>query len=245
MIEERGVDDWIRNFRRRDSTLTEEEESALREALSEVIEVAADQDLVREHDRQTRSHLLLEGWTGRYVTLADGRRQIVAAHVPGDFVDLHSFPLQVMDHSVATFTPCRIALAPHERLRDVTVRHPHLGRLMWLSTLIDAAILRQWLVGSGKRSALEQTAHLFCELFVRLELTGRTEGRTFILPLSQSELADCLGVSAVHANRILQELRSTNVLAWRGRHVEIRDWDALTRLAGFDPTYLNLFDLPR
>jgi CRP-like cAMP-binding protein len=116
---------------------------------------------------------------------------------------------------------------------------------MWLSTLVDAAILRQWLVGSGKRSALEQTAHLFCELFVRLELTGRTEGRTFIFPLSQVELADCLGVSAVHANRVLQELRSTEVLAWRGRHVEIRDWKALTALAEFDPVYLNLFDSPR
>jgi CRP-like cAMP-binding protein len=245
MIDERGVDDWVHNIRRRDSTLTHEEEISLRGALSEVVEEPADRDVVREHDRQTRSHLLLEGWAGRYITLSDGRRQIVAVHVPGDFVDLHSFPLQVMDHSVATFTPCRIAFAPHDRLREVTTRHPHVARLLWLSTLIDAAILRQWLVGSGKRSALEQTAHLFCELFVRLQLTGRTEGQTFIFPLSQSELADCLGVSAVHANRVLQELRATQVLAWRGRHVEIRDWEALQALAEFDPVYLNLVDSPR
>lgn len=245
MVDESGVDDWIRTIRRRDSTLSLEEEGALRGALSVVVEEPADRDVVREHDRQTHSHLLLEGWAGRYIGLADGRRQIVAIHVPGDFVDLHSFPLQIMDHSVVTFTPCRIAHAPHERLREVTVRYPHVARLMWLSTLIDAAILRQWLVGSGKRSALEQTAHLFCELFIRLELTGRTEGRTFIFPLSQAELADCLGVSAVHANRVLQELRATQILAWRGRHVEIRDWDALAALAEFDPVYLNLTDLPR
>src|SRR6187549_3747015 len=111
MVVERGVDDWIRNIRRRDSTLTVEEEAAVRGVLSEVVEAPADHDVVREHDRQTKSHLLLEGWAGRYVNLADGRRQIVAIHVPGDFVDLHSFPLQIMDHSVATFTPCRIAFA--------------------------------------------------------------------------------------------------------------------------------------
>ena len=245
MVVDRGVDDWVRNIRRRDSTLTAEEEAALRGALSEVIEAPADADVVREHDRQTKSHLLLEGWCGRYITLADGRRQIVALHIPGDFVDLHSFPLQIMDHSVATFTPCRIALAPHDRLRDVTAAHPHLARLLWLSTLIDAAILRQWLVGSGKRSALEQTAHLICELFVRLGLTGRTEGQTFVFPLSQAEMADCLGVSAVHANRVLQELRATGVLAWRGRHVQILNWDRLQAIAEFDPVYLNLLDSPR
>lgn len=245
MVNERGVDDWIRNFRRRDSTLTGEEEAALRGALTEIVERPADCDVVREHDRQTTSHLLLEGWAGRYISLADGRRQIVALHVPGDFVDLHSFPLQVMDHSVATFTPCRIALAPHDRLRALTASEPHLARLLWLSTLIDAAILRQWLVGSGKRSAVEQTAHLFCELFVRLQLTGRTEGQAFLFPLSQVELADCLGVSAVHANRVLQELRALDVLAWRGRHVEILDWGRLQALAGFDPVYLHLVDSPR
>ncbi|MDP3174950.1 MAG: Crp/Fnr family transcriptional regulator [Phenylobacterium sp.] len=244
-MEEPGVDIWVRNLRRRDHTLTADEEGAMRSVLSEVIEVPADQDVVREHDRQRRSHLLLEGWAGRYVTLSDGRRQIVALHVPGDFVDLHSLPLQVMDHSVATFTPCRIALAPHERLRAVTASQPHVARLLWLSTLIDAAILRQWLVGSGKRTALEQTAHLFCELYVRLELTGRAEQGRFAFPLSQSEVADCLGISAVHANRVFQELRSTETLSWRGRQVEIRNWDALTAIAEFDPTYLNLFDIPR
>lgn len=245
MVDERGVDDWIGNIRRRDSTLTSEEETALRGIFSEVVDRPADHDVVREQEWQTRSHLLLEGWTGRYITLSDGRRQIVAIHVPGDFVDLHSLPLQIMDHSVATFTPCRIAFAPHDRLRALTASHPHLARLMWLSTLIDAAIMRQWLVGSGKRSAVEQTAHLFCELFVRLQLTGRTEGKSFIFPLSQVELADCLGVSAVHANRVVQELRATQLLAWNGRRVEIRDWEALQALAEFDPVYLNLVDSPR
>lgn len=245
MIDDLGVDNWIASIRRRDSSISEDEVAALRGALSEVVEAPADSDLVREHERQVQSNLLLEGWAGRYVTLADGRRQILAVHIPGDFIDLHSFPLQVMDHSVTTFTPCRIALAPHARLRDITERHPHLARLLWLSTLIDAAILRQWLVGSGKRSSLEHAAHLFCELFTRLELVGRTQGRAFIFPLSQMEFADALGVSAVHANRTLQELRARELLAWRGRQVEILDWDGLRELAEFDTAYLNLFDRRR
>lgn len=245
MIRERGVDDWLRTMKRRDSTLTPDEETVLRSTLSEVIEAPADCDVVREHDRPTRSHLLLEGWAGRYITLTDGRRQILALHMPGDFVDLHSFPLQVMDHSVATFTPCRIALAPHDRLREASRNQPHLTRLLWLSTLIDAAILRQWLVGAGKRSALEQAAHLFCELYVRLQLTGRVEDTGFVFPLSQAEFADCLGVSAVHANRVVQELRATKVLAWRGRRVEVLDWEQLKALAEFDPVYLNIVDIPR
>jgi CRP-like cAMP-binding protein len=122
----------------------------------------------------------------------------------------------------------------------VTSSHPHLARLLWLSTLVDAAVHRQWLVGSGKRSVLEQMAHLFCELYARLELAGRTEGLRFAFPLSQNELADCLGISAVHVNRVSQELRATGALAWRGREVEILDWDALSALAEFDPTYLSL-----
>lgn len=245
MIDHPGIDRWIRNMRARDSSLSGDEESALRGAVGEIVDVAADRDVVREHDRQTHSHLLLEGWAGRYIDLADGRRQIVALHISGDFVDLHSFPLQVMDHSVATFTPCRIALAPHVRLRRITEQHPHLARLLWLSTLIDAAVLRQWLVGAGKRSVLEQAAHLFCELFVRLQLAGETEGPTFAFPLSQAELADAFGASAVHTNRVLQELRARGLLAWRSGRVEILDWEALAETAGFDATYLNLVDRRR
>jgi CRP-like cAMP-binding protein len=245
MLDEPGIERWIAAIRRRDPTITSEEEFALRGVLSEVVTFEADQDIVCEHARMTHSNLLLEGWAFRYIGLADGRRQIVAIHVPGDFVDLHSFPLQIMDHSVATFTRCRVALAPHERLRGVTEKHPHLARLFWLSTLIDAAVHRQWILGSGQRSALEQTAHLLCELQVRLEVVGEAEGRTFAMPMSQAELADALGMSSVHANRVLQELRAQGVVAWRGRRVTILDWERLVSIAEFDPTYLNLFAAPR
>ena len=217
----------------------------MRAILTGVLEAGPDTDLLKEHDRSTQSHLVLEGWAFRYIALADGRRQILAVHVPGDFVDLHSLPLQVMDHSVATFTPARIAVAPHERLRRLTEDHPHLARLLWLSTLVDAAIHRQWLVGAGQRSAREQAAHLMCELYVRLELIGEANDGRFTIPMSQAEFADALAVSSVHTNRVLQELRAEGVMTWRGRDVSIRDWDRLVAIAGFDPVYLNLFDARR
>jgi CRP-like cAMP-binding protein len=245
MLQDPGIDRWIAGFRRRDPTLAEDEEHALRSLLAAVVDVDADQDIVREHDVMRQSHLLLDGWACRYITLKNGRRQIVAIHIPGDFVDLHSFPLQVMDHSVGTFTPCRIATAPHDGLRAVTERHPHLARLFWLSTLIDGAINRQWLLSAGQRSALEQTAHLLCELYVRLELVGEARGFAFAMPMSQAELADALGISTVHANRVVQELKSANVVVWQGRTVSILDWDRLREIAEFDPVYLNLFASPR
>lgn len=141
MISDPGVERWISNLRRRDSSLSHAEEAALRAVLREVFEAPADQDIVREHERLSDSHLLLDGWCCRYTTLADGRRQILALHLPGDFVDLHAFPLKVMDHAVGTLTPCRIAIAPHDGLRRITEEHPHLARVLWLSTLIDGAIL--------------------------------------------------------------------------------------------------------
>jgi CRP-like cAMP-binding protein len=245
MLQDPGIDRWIAGFRRRDPTLSNDEELALRTSLDEVLVVDGDRDIVCEHDRITRSHLLLEGWAFRYISLKSGRRQIVAIHVPGDFVDLHSFPLQVMDHSVATFTRCRIATAPHANLRKVTEQHPHLTRLFWLSTLIDGAIHRQWLLGAGQRSALEQTAHLLCELYVRLETVGEARDFAFAMPMSQAEFADALGISPVHANRVVGELRSSGVVAWQGRTVSILDWERLRDIAEFDPVYLNLFASPR
>lgn len=244
MTEHTGIDRWIANFQARDPTLSPDEERALRGVFSEVVEFGADHDIVRMHDRMTQSHLLLEGWAFRYIALGDGRRQIVAIHVPGDFVDLHSFPLQVIDHSVATFSRCRVALAPHSRLREVTQAHPHLSRLLWLSTLIDAAVHRQWLAG-GQRSAVERAAHLLCELYVRLETVGLAKDLTFAMPMSQIEFADALSISSVHTNRVLHKLRDEGAASWQQREVAILDWQRLASLAEFDPTYLNLFNSPR
>jgi CRP-like cAMP-binding protein len=195
---------------------------------------------VREGDRPTESTLMIEGFCGRYSTFADGRRQFTALHIAGDFVDLHSFLLKPMDHGVVALSPCRIVTFPHAALREITEQFPHLTRVLWFSTLIDAAIHRAWLVSMGRRAALAHMAHLLCELLLRLHVVGLAEGRSFNFPLTQQELADILGLSMVHVNRVIQDLRAKKLVAWRSGRVSILDWEGLVALAEFDPTYLHL-----
>ncbi len=236
---------FFRKLLRRDRSLTEAEARALDEAVSHRIEVDADVELVRQDEISHQSLLLEQGWACRYGALPDGRRQILALHVSGDFVDLQSFPLKRMDHTVATLSRCRIAVYPHENLRRLSETMPHLTRLLWMATLIDAAILRQWLLGAGQRSALERAAHLICELFTRLDVVGAAPDGVFNLPLTQAELGDALGVSQVHANRVVGELRSRGLVTWRDETVRILDWPGLQALAEFDPTYLMLESIDR
>jgi CRP-like cAMP-binding protein len=234
----------IRKLERRD-VMSDEEKQALENAAGRVREVPADDDMAREGDRPTESTLLLEGFAARYKLLSNGKRQITAIHVPGDFIDLHSVLLKTMDHGVVALMPCKLCLFPHDGLRDITERMPHLGRLLWLNTLLDSAIHREWLVAMGRRPALSQVAHLICELFLRLQVVGLTEGYSFRLPLTQAELGDALGLSTVHVNRTIQELRANGLVAWRGDMVGIEDWPRLQQFAEFDPTFLNLENEPR
>ncbi|WP_082765627.1 MULTISPECIES: Crp/Fnr family transcriptional regulator [unclassified Phenylobacterium] len=236
---------FFRKLLRRDRSLTEGEAQALEAAVSHRIDVDADVELVRQDEISHQSLLLEQGWACRYGALPDGRRQILALHVSGDFVDLQSFPLKRMDHTVATLSRCRIAVYPHENLRRLSETMPHLTRLLWMATLIDAAILRQWLLGAGQRSALERAAHLICELFTRLDVVGAAPDGLFSLPLTQAELGDALGVSQVHANRVVGELRSRGFVTWRDETVRILDWPGLQALAEFDPTYLMLEAMDR
>jgi CRP-like cAMP-binding protein len=225
--------------------LSNEEEDALRSVVVRERRVAADAVLVEQGSTPTESTLLLEGITARAKTLSSGQRQITALHIPGDFVDLHSFLLARMDHEVVALTACRVAMVPHSALRYLTERFPHLNRLLWLTTLIDGSIHREWIVALGRRPAVAHMAHLLCELFLRMQAIGATEDSTFQLPLTQSELGDTLGLSTVHVNRVLQELRRAHVVEWVGRSsVTIRDWDGLVAIAEFDPTYLNLRGKP-
>jgi CRP-like cAMP-binding protein len=234
----------IRKLERRD-VLSGEEKQALKSAVARVKEARMDEDLVREGDRPSESTLLLEGFAARYKLLRNGRRQITALHIPGDFVDLHSFLLKTMDHGVVALTPCRVGLVPHSTLREITETYLHLGRLLWLSTLIDAAIHREWLVAMGRRPAFNQIAHLLCELFLRLQAVGLTQGMSFELPLTQAELGDVLGLSTVHVNRVIQQLRADGLVTWSEQRIAIEDWAQLQEVAEFDPTFLNLDNEPR
>jgi CRP-like cAMP-binding protein len=230
---------FLLNLERRDS-LTAEERDIVLELSSRKRLFKAKTDIVTEGDSPTQSCLMLSGFSARYNLIGEGKRQITAIHVSGEFVDLHSLLLARMDHSVRALTDCEIALVPHERLRELSTTHPHLTRMFWLLTIIDAAVYRRWLVASGCLSSAGQIAHFFCELFTRMEVVGETKGYTFRLPINQSELGDAMGLSLVHVNRTLQQLRKAGAIEWTGDQVRIIDWAQLTALAEFDPTYLNL-----
>ena len=204
-----------------------------------------EQEIVREGEEVDNSWLLLEGWTFRCKRLKGGR-QIVAFHVPGDFVDLHAFLLKPMDHTVVALTRARLAKAPHDRLRELSKTHPHLTRMLWLSTLIDAAITRAWLTAIGRLPASGALAHLICEMAVRLEASGEVDARSgFRFPVTQSILGEALGLSAVHVNRSIRDLKAEGAVTWSRGRVVIDNWARLVALSEFDADYLNLAPRPR
>lgn len=235
---------FIRSISLRDRLSSEE--IALIDSLPKRIETFANgAEIVAEDSRPGESCMVLKGFAARSHYLEDGSRQITALHVPGDFVDLHAYLLKIMDHGVVAMGACEVAFVSYDAIRRVTEQSLHLGRLFWLSTVIDAAIQRAWITCLGRRSAEQRMAHLFCELYLRLEAAGVASGNSFDFPLTQSQLADLLGLSVVHVNKRLQELRSSRLVNWRGGTVVIHDFDNLAGLAEFDPTYLSLRVEPR
>lgn len=225
--------------------LSSEERAAIQDAALETRVFKAGEDMVSQGDRPATSTLVVSGLTARYSTVEDGGRQITGLHVAGDFVDLHSFPLQLMDHSVTAITTCEVVTFPHKELRAITEEYPHLTRVLWLLTLLDGAIHRQWMVAKGRLTADEQMAHLFCEQFVRAQVAGLAQGQSYWFPLTQAQLGDALGLSIVHTNRTLQRLRRTGALDWQDGTVEIFNWSLLRELGQFDPSYLHLEKLRR
>ncbi|WP_027314400.1 Crp/Fnr family transcriptional regulator [Microvirga flocculans] len=229
----------ILKLERRDR-LSDDEKKTLDNAFTRVRIVESDEDILREGDRPTESSLLLDGFAARYKIVSNGRRQISALHLPGDFIDLHSFLLKTMDHGVLALTTCRIATVPHATLERITDEFPHLTRMLWLNTLIDGAIHREWLTAMGRLSATAHMAHLICELYLRLSAVGRVESDTMQLPVTQAELGDTLGLSTVHVNRVLQELRKEELIRFQGDTLTILDWERLQEVGEFTSTYLSL-----
>jgi len=240
----RAIDLYIRTLSQRDA-VTEAECEALRALPQQERSFAKGETIVREHSEPQESCLLSLGIAGREIVLPDGNRQITALHIPGDFVDLHGMLLRRMDHAVIALTECRCVFIPHAALRRVADHQRHLGRLLWLSTLIDAATQRTWTAAMAGLGAEELLAHMICELYLRFSIVGLAADQRIQIPLPQAVLADVLGLSAVHVNRVLQTLRRRGILAWKGGEVQIFDLAALMSLARFDDTYLSLVRMPR
>jgi CRP-like cAMP-binding protein len=229
----------LKKLRQR-TRISPEEERLIRDLVSEVRQVRADETVIHAGEELTTSMMLLEGWMARSKDLQSGDRQFTELHVRGDFVDLHGFALKRLDHDLLTLTECSIGLVPHDRLTRLTEAHPRLMRVYWLMTNIDAAVHRETALSLGQRSAIGRMAHLFCELYLRLEIVGLARDGAYEFPLTQRELAECLGLTVVHANRTLQELRRRSLLELENRHLTILDRPGLEGIAEFDPGYLYL-----
>lgn len=225
--------------------LSEEEARILQAACKRTAIFPPDRDIVLENSSPTESCLLIAGFAARYKDVRNGSRQITALHIPGDFIDLHSFLARPMDHSIIAITECNVAYFPHSTLQEITEKHPHLTRILWLDTITDGAIHREWLVAMGRLSAVQHTAHFLCELFLRLKAVGLVQEDSFALPLTQHTLADAMGLSHVHMNRAIQALRAKRAITWQGGIVTIANFEALAELGEFDPTYLGQTRQPR
>ena len=221
-------------------TLSDEERTAVLRLPMQVTNLRADQDIVRQGDRPSRCCAVLEGFCTTYAIVGDGKRQIMAFHIPGDVPDLQSLHLKVLDVSLGTITPCTVGFIQHEAVRDLCARYPRLAGAFWRETLIDAAIFREWMASIGRREAYARIAHLFCEMLVRLKSVGLAEGDTCDFPITQAEIGDALGLSFVHVNRTLQELRAAGLIKLTSNTLEVLDWEGLKQAGDFDPTYLHL-----
>lgn len=222
------------------AALTAKERSVLEAAISEVRKLGARKTIVQAGERVHHSTLLLEGFMCRYVDDLEGLRQLVAVQVPGDFVDLHGYPLKVLDHDVSTLTPVTVALVPHEALDQINAEMPELTRKLWFSTLLDAAIHRAWVFRLGRLDAMGRVAHFLSETNVRLKAVNLSDGSRFALGITQSDIAEICGITNVHVNRVLRQLREEELCVFRSSLVEIQDVDALALRGQFAPDYLYI-----
>jgi len=213
--------------------------AALVAATSRPQKVAPRRDLIREGDRPGPVFVMLDGWACRYKILPNGTRQVLAYLMPGDCCDLHIGLLAEMDHSIQTITPSLVATIDREEMDTIMDAHRPIAKAMYVGQLIDEGTMRAWITSMGRRASIERVAHLMCELYLRARNIGLTSEPRFSLPLSQVLLADSLGMTPVHLNRVLKELRLTGAMSLERRSLIISDPVKLIKIAGFDENYLH------
>ena len=219
--------------------LSDEECKALARVTSEARAYRPRQDLIREGDQPGPVFVILDGWAFRYKVLPSGSRQIMAFLMPGDACDLHIGMLATMDHSIQTATSAQVATISRQAMDEIMDAYPKIARAMYIAQLVDESTLRAWIVSLGRRSSAERAAHLLLELHIRAVRTGVASQDGMELPLSQAVLADALGMSPVHINRVLQDLRQSQAIALRRGVLRIQNAAALTQFSGFDESYLH------
>jgi CRP-like cAMP-binding protein len=234
MITERFLRD------RRGVSLTDAERQCLERSITETRTLLPHSTLRRAGEVSTESALILDGFMSRYIDDHKGLRQLVGIHVPGEFVDLHAYPLQVLDHGIAALTSTTVAILPHEALDRQITKSPGIARKLWFATLIDGALHRAWLFRVGRLDAVGRVAHFVSEMNARLEVVGLSDGCKFVLGFTQADLAEACGLTTVHTNRVVRHLREAGLCTFRASLVEIFDRKGLERRGDFDPFYLYI-----
>ena len=195
--------------------------------------------LVRDGDAPEQCSLLLSGFAYRYKITGEGARQIISLHIAGEFVDLQNSLLGVADHSVQALTEATIAFVPRLALRDLALANANIARALWLDTLIDASIVREWVVNVGRRDSRARVAHLLCELSLRLDAAGLARDHRYELPMTQEQLADAVGLTSVHVNRVLKQLGDEGLISRDRRSIVIEDWQRMRDAGDFNERYLH------
>jgi CRP-like cAMP-binding protein len=232
---------YTRLLRRLDSVvcLSESDRRGIAQIPMTVKNFANGQDLVRDGDISTQCILVLDGYLFRHKLANGSQRQIMSFHVPGDIPDLQTLHLPKLDHTVTALGAAVVAFIPHASFKELLQASPQLTHVFWRESLVDAAIFREWVINLGQRDAIGRVAHIICELVMRLQAVGLAQNMSFTIPWTQSDVADAAGISTVHANRVIQELRRLELLEWDSRLIQIRDWDGLASLGDFSADYLH------
>jgi len=219
------------------SALTEDEKQLVEQVIESEHTLESGTQVARRGAECSSSTILIEGFAIR-VLERRGRSHIVGLQVPGDFIDLHGFALKRLDHDNYVLGPARVGRVSHARLRQLLDRQPHLGRLLWFSTLLDAAVHREWIVKLEDLGAAQRVAHVFCEICCRLEMVGLDGASGFSLLLTQAQLASMCGTTTVHMSRALRRLREETGASFRHGKLTCPDPSAMAAFCQFDPSYL-------
>jgi CRP-like cAMP-binding protein len=228
----------VRKFERRRRLDTADREALLALPHS-VRRVAAGTHLVRDGDVPEQCCVLLSGFAYRHKITGEGGRQVIALHMEGDFVDLQNSMLEIADHNVQTLTEAEVAFIPRDAVRELALSRPAIGMALWIDTLVDGSIFREWVVNVGRRDSRARVAHILCEFSLRLEAAGLAQNHCYELPMTQEQLADAVGLTSVHVNRVLRQLAEAGLISRKKRSIVILDWQRMRDVGDFSDRYLH------
>lgn len=230
---------WFEKLASR-SALGEQERRAILGLPGQPVQVQCNRDFVRLGERVDHASLIVDGLVGRFGQNREGARQITAVHINGDMADLHSVVAPDAASALQALSVSTILKVPHSALRDLAKRYPAIAEAFWRETVVDAAVLAEWVVNVGRRDARARAAHLICEMACRYEAIGERVGFRFGFPATQMHLADMLALTPVHVNRTLMSLRRQELAHIQSKSVHILDWNGIVEAGEFDPTYLRI-----